>query len=131
MVASPPSHTGSRKLTSDAASARRKLNSSTDRSPSLTSLRAFSGSFAPVRLAICTVKPVPAAMQSPPSSHVLDDTRPMAAPSPGLRRPIMDASIYCITIPEICASIAGILSRTISESCCGVESAAPSRSRER
>ena len=82
-------------------------------------------------MAICTVKPVPAAIHSPPSSQVLDDTSPIAAPSPGLRRPIMDASIYCITIPEICARIAGILNRTIRESCCGVESVSPPRIRDR
>ena len=64
---------------------------------------------APIRCAICTLKPVLNAEVRPPKSHVLDATSPMDADASAPSLPTMDASMYSITIEDICAKIAGTL----------------------
>ena len=72
---------------------------------------------APIKWATCTANPEAAALSTPPKSHVVVDTRPMAAAGSLPKLPTMAASIYCITIDDSCAMIAGALSCAVSVSC--------------
>jgi hypothetical protein len=54
----------------------------------------------------------------PPNSQIVVDTSPIEAESSAPRQPTIDASIYCITIDDNCASTAGKLSKNVSLNCC-------------
>ena len=89
---------------------------------------ASASSPAPILCAHWTEKPIPIAIASPPKSHVEEDTRPIAAEPSAPSLPTIDASIYCMTIVEICARIAGILSFRIITHSWRTRSGAPCRS---
>ncbi len=57
-------------------------------------------------------------MLMPPKSQVVEDTSPMAAVAPAPKEPTMAASIYCMAIELISASMAGTLRRRTSAICC-------------
>ena len=61
-----------------------------------------------------TEKPIEAAEASPPISHPVVSTMPMAADALAPRCPTIDASMKNITVADICARIEGILRLTIS-----------------
>ena len=63
-----------------------------------------------MQCATCTAKPVDAALHKPENNHVEVDTSPMDAEALAPRLPTMAASMYCITIDDNWATIAGILS---------------------
>ena len=67
--------------------------------------------------ATCTEKPAETAYVMPPSSHVLVDTKPIAAEAFAPSEPTMAESIYCITMVVICVKIAGRLSTQTSFTC--------------
>ena len=73
---------------------------------------------APMSWAIWTEKPAAAETQTPPKSHVVLATRPMAAVALAPREPTMAASIYCMAMPLISARMAGTLRRSTSPICC-------------
>ena len=75
-------------------------------------------SFAPILFATCTENPVAAAEQSPQNSQVEDAISPIDADDSAPSEPTMAASIYCITIVDNCATIAGKLNTAVSRSCC-------------
>ena len=54
----------------------------------------------------------------PPNSQIVVETSPIEAESSAPRHPTIDASIYCITIDDNCASTAGKLSKNVSLNCC-------------
>ena len=62
---------------------------------------------APTACATCTEKPAAHAVIAPPNSHVEEDTKPIEALAPAPKTPTIAASIYCITISEICARMPG------------------------
>ena len=72
---------------------------------------------APIRCATCTEKPVAAATHNPQKSHVVVETKPIAADSSAPRLPTIAASIYCMTMEESCAIIAGTLNCTVRRNC--------------
>ena len=117
IAASPPSQLGSGVLISAATSASMTLMHRAIMSPCFMIFLADLSSPAPTAWAICTVNPVVTAMHSPPNSHVVDETSPMAPDAFAPRRPTMDASMYCMTMDEIWARIAGMLSLTVSPIC--------------
>ena len=101
-----------------AAPMRRMLNSITTVRDWRKTLRASSFFPAPMSCATCTENPIAADMQIPPMSHVEVLTRPIAAVASLPRLPTMAASMYCMTVEVISASIAGILSsRTLLARC--------------
>ena len=96
-----------------------------------TRLRASRPSPAPMRCAVCTQKPTISARHSPPNSHVVDATSPMAAEAFVPSEPTMDVSIYCMMMEETCARMAGTLSCATSPICCRSESLRPARNAPR
>ena len=84
-----------------------------------------------MRCATMTENPTTNALHSPPNSHVLEATSPMAAEASRPSCPTMAASMYCMTIDEICAKIAGKLSCNVSAVCCRRASGRPSRNSRR
>ena len=100
-------------------------------SPCFTRFRASFSSPAPMRCATMTENPTTNALHSPPNSHVLEATSPMAAEASRPSCPTMAASMYCMTIDEICAKIAGKLSCNVSAVCCRRASGRPSRNSRR
>ena len=78
--------------------------------------RAASKSLAPIKWATCTENPSEAAWASPPISHPVVSTSPMAAEAFAPRCPTIEASMKNITVAEICARIEGILRLTMSQS---------------
>ena len=114
----PPSHLGRGPLRAIPMVARIRLRIRTDVSPCLRTALAPLKSFAPQRWATCTEKPEHAPAVKPPRIHVLVEMRPMDAEGFAPRRPTMPASMYCISIDEVWARIAGRLSITASIICC-------------
>ena len=98
--------------------ASRRLNANTATTDCRNTRCAPSQSPAPMRWATCTEKPEAAALSSPPKSHVVVDTKPIAAEASAPRLPTIDASIYCITIDDNCATTAGTLSITAKRTFC-------------
>ena len=96
--------------------------------PCFTRFRASRSSHAPMRWATITEKPTTSARHNPPNSHVLEATRPMEAEASRPNCPTMEASMYCITMEEIWARMAGILSCSVSLVCCRRVRVCPSRS---
>ena len=82
----------------------------------LSTLRAASISFAPMKCATCTENPMFAAEPSPPISQPVVSTSPMAAEAFAPRCPTIEASMKNITVAEICARMEGILKLTMSHS---------------
>ena len=74
-------------------------------------LRAPCASFAPILCAPCTENPVEHATHKPPNSHMVVDTNPIEAEASAPKLPTIDASIYCMTIDDNCATMAGTLSQ--------------------
>ncbi len=107
--APPPSHRGRTPLSPAPKRQSSRLKTKTARSPCRTIFLALFSSPAPIRWAICTVKPMLAAEQSPPISQVLEETSPIDAESFAPSCPTMEASIYCMTMEEIWAIMAGML----------------------
>ena len=103
----PPSQRGSGPETAAPARAMATEKSRAQRSPCRRTSRAPAKSFAPMRWATWTEKPLVAAMQKPPSSHMQVETRPIAAPAAAPRWPTMAVSMYCISTEESCAIMAG------------------------
>ena len=68
----------------------------------------------PIRWAIWTENPVAQADRIPQKSHVDVETRPMAADASAPRLPTIDASMYCMAMAEIWATIAGKLKSAVS-----------------
>ena len=93
----------------------------------LSTRRAASKSLAPIKCATCTEKPMLAAEASPPISHPVVSTSPMAAEAFAPRWPTMEASIKNITVADICARILGILSWMMSDSFSWLVISRPSR----
>lgn len=62
-----------------------------------------------MQCATWTAKPVEAALHKPLNSQVVVETRPIEAEALAPRLPTIAASIYCITMEDNCATIAGIL----------------------
>ena len=79
---------------------------------------ADSLSLAPRRCATCTENPVAAALHVPQKSHVVVDTNPMEAAASAPSRPTMAASMYCMAMAEICATMLGMLNSTVRRNCC-------------
>ena len=77
-------------------------------------LRAASKSLAPIQWATCTENPMFAAEASPPISHPVVSTSPMAAEAFAPRCPTIEASMKNITVAEICARMLGILNCVMS-----------------
>ena len=107
--------------------ASRRLNANTATTDCRNTRCAPSQSPAPMRWATCTEKPEAAALSSPPKSHVVVDTKPIAAEASAPRLPTIDASIYCITIDDNCATTAGTLSITAKRTFCPADIVRPSR----
>jgi hypothetical protein len=53
----------------------------------------------------------------PMKSHVEVVTKPIDAEAEAPKLPTIEASMYCMTIEEICAMIAGTLSMTANRNC--------------
>ena len=98
------------------ANARLKMD--TERMACRKTARASARRDAPTWCATCTEKPVAAALQVPQKSQVVVDTSPMLAAAPAPKRPTMAASMYCMAMADICATMLGILSSTVSRNCC-------------
>lgn len=130
MSSPPPSHRGSIPLTATPIAVNIKDASIAAPVAPKNTERASERLPAPTRCATCTAKPVTIAEQSPPKSHIVVETRPIAALACAPRLPTIAASIYCITMEEICATIAGTLiceaSRTRRSHAPGCPSAASS-----
>lgn len=75
--------------------------------------RALKKSFAPMKCATWTEKPIDAALVILPNSHVDDSTRPMDADACAPRRPTIEASIKNIITLVICARMDGMLNPII------------------
>ena len=76
--------------------------------------RDFTKSDAPIRWAIWTEKPVAQADRLPQMSHVDVESRPLAADASAPRLPTIDASMYCMAMAEIGATIAGKLKSAVN-----------------
>ncbi len=74
--------------------------------------RARLGWRAPTNCATCTANPAATAMPIPLISHVVLATSPIEAEASAPSEPTMPASIYCMTIDEISARMAGTLNRS-------------------
>ena len=84
--------------------------------PWRTTARAPAVSPPPSRCATCTEKPMVSMEHTPQNSHRLLFIRPTDALASAPRRPTIEASIYCITMVDSCAIIAGAARRAASES---------------
>ena len=76
--------------------------------------RARSKSLAPMEWATCTENPMLAAEASPPSSHPVVSTSPMAAEARAPKCPTIEASMKNMMVADICANMDGILRLMIS-----------------
>ena len=121
----PPSQCGSQLLMAVPIPSSVRLNTSAASSPRRTRFLAFLSSFAPMAWAICTVKPIFMAMHRPPKSQVVVETSPMDAAASEPRCPTIEASMYCMTIEEIWAKMAGRLSVIVRWISCLRDSASP------
>ena len=81
-----------------------------------STLLAASMSLAPMKCATCTENPSDAAWASPPMSHPVVSTSPMAAEAFAPRWPTIEASMKNMTVADICARMEGILRLTMSHS---------------
>ena len=115
--APPPSQQGSFRQMPSPSSASSAASVRAAASPCRTTVRASVSSPAPMRCATCTEKPADTAVVTPPNSHVLEATRPMAAEASAPSAPTMAESIYCMAIVVICVRMAGRLSCQTSRSC--------------
>ena len=79
--------------------------------------RARFMSFAPMLWATCTEKPAEVAETIPQNSHIVVDTKPMEAVACAPSPPTIDASIYCMRMWVIWASMEGRLSNKVSVTC--------------
>lgn len=78
-----------------------------------------------MRWATCTENPTVAAEHIPQNSHRLVDTKPTAALSSAPSLPTIAASIYCMSILDSCAMMAGHDSWTVSDNRWRNDSGAP------
>ena len=113
----PPSISGSSPLMPEPDKAIKSPNTAAATKDWRNTDRALRKSFAPTKCATCTVNPIATALHNPIISHVEVETRPIEAEASAPTLPTMAASIYCMAIEENCATMAGILSCTTSESC--------------
>ena len=117
MSALPPSQKGSRSLIEKPTMRSATEKSSVAANDCLSTDFASFPRFAPRRCATCTEKPVVAAEHSPQKSQSVVDMSPMDADALAPRLPTIAASMYCMATVEICAMMAGTLSRAVSLSC--------------
>ena len=127
MLSSAPSQRGRLPDTALPTSASISPKTIPNTRPCRTRFRASFSSPAPMRCAVWTQKPTVRARHRPPSSHVLEATRPIAALASRPRWPTMDESIYCMAMEETCAKIAGMLNCRASSVCCRNVSSSPLR----
>ena len=118
ILSSPPSQCGRCPLIADPAAASIRLNAKQTDIDCLSTDLAFALSFAPSRCAVCTKNPVAQASVSPPKSHEVVETSPIEADASAPRLPTMDASMNCMRMEDSCEMMAGMLSCTVSFSCC-------------
>ena len=100
MEGSPPNQTGNEPLIEAPATPHNKPNKPTATKACRSIVLAFRISPAPMEWATCTEKPVAAAEQVPPKSHVVVETKPMEAAALAPKLPTMAASIYCMTMED-------------------------------
>ena len=129
MAASPPSHSGKKRLIPIPVMPHKIPNIPTATNACRKIPRARCMSPAPKACATCTEKPVAAAEHNPLKSHVVVDTKPIDAEAFAPKLPTIAASMYCMTIEDNCAMIAGTLSCKVSLNCSPNVIKRPSRTR--
>lgn len=117
MEGSPPNQTGNEPLIEAPATPHNKPNKPTATKACRSTERARNMSPAPMAWATWTEKPVATAEQVPPKSHVVVDTKPMEAAAPAPKLPTIAASIYCMTMEDNCAMMAGMLNFHVKLNC--------------
>ncbi len=127
MSSLPPSHRGRFPLIAAPNMASRMLNTMTGRNDWRSTLSAPRRSEAPMRLATCTENPEATAEQSPHISHVDVAISPIDADDSAPSEPTIAASIYCMTMVDSCATIAGHDSTAVRRSCWRSDISCPRR----
>lgn len=121
----PPSHTGKEPLIPVPMSARSRPRTAAIIMDWQNTALPFSRWPAPAYCATWTENPTTAALHSPPNSHVVLETSPMAAVAFAPRLPTIAASIYCMMVELIWARTAGMLKRITICICCFPEMVSP------
>lgn len=93
------------------------LNTTTGMNDCRSTPAAPARSEAPIRLATCTENPEAIAEHNPHISHVEVAINPIEADDSAPSEPTIAASIYCMTIVDSCAMIAGHDNTAVSRSC--------------